>query len=63
MVNKSLAKEAGMSTRNFNRRFKAATGSIVVTSIQLVRVEKAKKELEGGRKSLMKSLLMLGTKM
>jgi len=41
-----LAAMSGMSTRNFNRRFKAATGETAVKYIQLVRVEAAKSQLE-----------------
>lgn len=47
----SLAKKSGMSQRNLNRRFKAATGESVVKYLQLVRIEAAKKELEDGRRS------------
>jgi len=42
----SLADKLVMSTRNFNRRFKTATGETAVTYIQLTRVEVAKKKLE-----------------
>jgi transcriptional regulator GlxA family with amidase domain len=41
-----LAKKVEMSTRNFNRRFKTATGETVVKYLQQVRIEAAKKELE-----------------
>lgn len=47
----TLSKKSGMSPRNFNRRFKAATGETVVKYLQLVRIEAAKKELEDGRRS------------
>ena len=47
----TLAKKSGMSPRNFNRRFKAATGETVVKYLQLVRIEAAKKQLEDGRRS------------
>jgi transcriptional regulator GlxA family with amidase domain len=46
-----LAKKAEMSPRNFNRRFKAATGGVVVKYLQQVRIEAAKKELEDGNRS------------
>ncbi len=46
-----LAKKSGMSPRNFNRRFKAATGETAVKYLQLVRIEAAKKALEDGRRS------------
>jgi len=49
--NEALAKKVDMSTRNFNRRFKVATGATVVNYIQLLRTEKAKKEMENGRRS------------
>lgn len=47
----SLAETSGMSKRNFNRRFKSATGESVVSYIQLIRVEAAKKLLEQGSSS------------
>jgi len=47
----TLAKKSGMSPRNFNRRFKAATGETAVKYLQQVRIEVAKKELEDGRRS------------
>ncbi len=42
----SLAETSGMSKRNFNRRFKSATGESVISYIQQIRVEAAKKLLE-----------------
>ena len=47
----TLAKKAEMSSRNFNRRFKAATGGTVVKYLQQVRIEAAKKELENRKRS------------
>ena len=41
-----------MSSRNFNRRFKLATGFTVIKYLQLVRIEAAKKELEDGGRSV-----------
>ena len=41
----SMARSAGMSTRQFNRRFKAATGVTVNNYLQLIRVEAAKTDL------------------
>jgi len=41
----ALAKEAGISTRQFNRRFKSATGESVNNYLQLLRVEAAKTAL------------------
>ena len=40
-----------MSLRNFNRRFKSATGKSAVKYLQQVRIEAAKKELENGKLS------------
>lgn len=40
-----MANRAGMSVRQFNRRFKAATSETVTTYLQLLRVDKAKAEL------------------
>ncbi len=42
----ALAQHVGLSTRQFNRRFKEATDETVVKYLQLVRVEAAKKALE-----------------
>jgi len=47
----ALAKELGMSSRNFNRRFKSATKETFVKYLQQVRIEAAKKELENGKLS------------
>jgi len=47
-----LAQKSGMSSRNFNRRFKSATGLTVIKYIQLVRIEAAKKTLENGGRSV-----------
>lgn len=41
-----LAKRAGMSVRNFSRRFRAETGSTPATYIERVRLEHARKLLE-----------------
>ena len=41
-----LARQAGMSPRNFSRRFKVATGDSVVVYIQKLRIEAAKKLFE-----------------
>ena len=48
---KDFAKKAGMSERNFNRRFKSATGMTAIKYLQQIRVEVAKKQLENGRRS------------
>ncbi len=42
----SLAKRAGMGSRNFIRRFKAATGRLPRGYIQLLRISTARKLLE-----------------
>ena len=47
----TLANKTGMSARNFNRRFKAATGETAVKYLQQVRIEAAKKELEDSKLS------------
>jgi transcriptional regulator GlxA family with amidase domain len=49
-----------MSPRNFNRRFKAASGETVVKYLQQVRVEAAKKELEDGKLSFDKVSTRVG---
>jgi transcriptional regulator GlxA family with amidase domain len=41
-----MAKRAGMSVRNFSRRFKAATGEKLSRYVQLLRLERAKHFLE-----------------
>jgi len=43
-----LAARVNMSTRNFIRRFKAATGNTPIEYVQRVRIESAKHELESG---------------
>jgi len=45
-TSQSLARRAGMSLRNFDRRFRKATGEAPSTYIQRLRVEKAKRLLE-----------------
>lgn len=47
-----LAKENGLSKRNFERRFKKATSNTPVEYIQRVKIEYAKKNLETGRKNI-----------
>ena len=46
LSSRSLAKRAGMSLRNFNRRFRNATGETPSSYLQKFRVEKAKRLLE-----------------
>jgi transcriptional regulator GlxA family with amidase domain len=43
-----LAQKFGMSRRTFERRFKAATGDTPLFYLQRIRVEAAKRMLEGG---------------
>ncbi len=43
-----VATQVNMSTRNFIRRFKAATGNTPIEYVQRVRIEAAKHELESG---------------
>ncbi|KZL19831.1 HTH-type transcriptional regulator CdhR [Pseudovibrio axinellae] len=45
----ALAAEAGMSVRQFNRRFKSATGETVTGYLQLIRIEAAKTKLVNTR--------------
>jgi transcriptional regulator GlxA family with amidase domain len=47
-----LAEKAATSKRNFERRFKKATGNTPVEYIQRIRVEAAKKQLEVSRKTV-----------
>jgi transcriptional regulator GlxA family with amidase domain len=47
-----LAEMAALSRRNLERRFKKATANTVVEYIQRVKIEAAKKSLEGSRKSV-----------
>ncbi len=47
----TLAKKLGMSVRNFNRRFKAATGETTVKYLQMVKIEAAKKAMENSGQS------------
>jgi transcriptional regulator GlxA family with amidase domain len=47
----TLAKKLGMSVRNINRRFKAATGETTVKYLQMVKIEAAKKAMENSGQS------------
>lgn len=47
-----LAKNAAMSRRSFERRFKQATGNTVVEYIQRVKIEAAKRSFEATRKNI-----------
>jgi len=48
----AIARDVAMSSRNFVRRFKAATGIAPSKYLQRIRVEAAKRELETGRESI-----------
>jgi transcriptional regulator GlxA family with amidase domain len=47
-----LASRFALGRRNFDRRFKKATGNTPVEYLQRVKVETAKRSLEGGRKNI-----------
>ncbi|WP_310620118.1 GlxA family transcriptional regulator [Flexibacterium corallicola] len=55
-----VAVSFGMSPRNFNRRFKDATGDTPVAYLQKLRIAKAKRLLETGRASIQKIALEVG---
>src|SRR5262249_726737 len=49
-----LAQHAGMSRRNFLRRFKAATGAMPGAYLQMLRIAAARQMLEEGEPSVQK---------
>ena len=55
-----LAKRAGMSTRNFDRRFRAAVGEAPTSYLQKLRIEKAKRLLETTDDSVSEIMLKAG---
>jgi transcriptional regulator GlxA family with amidase domain len=55
-----LAEMAALSRRNLERRFKKATANTVVEYIQRVKIEAAKKSLEGSRKSINEVMFDVG---
>lgn len=55
-----LAKNIGISLRQFNRRFKSATGESGIKYLQLIRVEAAKLDLVGTKKSFEEISLNVG---
>jgi transcriptional regulator GlxA family with amidase domain len=57
---KEIAGRAGMSARNFSRRFKAATGEVFSKYVQLVRIEKAKRFLESTDSSASEIMYSVG---
>jgi transcriptional regulator GlxA family with amidase domain len=56
----NLACNAGLSKRNFERRFKTATSNTPIEYIQRVKVEYAKKNLETGRKNVNEVMYEVG---
>jgi transcriptional regulator GlxA family with amidase domain len=55
-----LAESVALSRRNFERRFKKATGNTIIEYIQRVKVEAAKKNLESGRSSVSEVMYGVG---
>ncbi len=55
-----LSDEFGIARRTFERRFKKATNNTVVEYIQRVKIEAAKKQLEGGRKTINEVMYEVG---
>jgi transcriptional regulator GlxA family with amidase domain len=55
-----LAKRLGMSTRNFDRRFRAAVGEAPTAYLQKLRIEKAKRLLETTGNSVAEIMLKVG---
>lgn len=55
-----LSDRFGSGRRTFERRFKKATSNTVVEYIQRVKIESAKKQLEGGRKTVNEVMYDIG---
>lgn len=55
-----LCKMLNMGRRTFERRFRKATNNSVVEYIQRVKIEAAKRELEGGRKTVSEIMYEVG---
>lgn len=55
-----LADRAGMSVRNFDRRFRAAVGEAPSSYLQKLRIEKAKRHLETTNDSISEVMLKVG---
>jgi transcriptional regulator GlxA family with amidase domain len=55
-----LTERFGVGRRSFERRFKKATANTVVEYIQRVKIEAAKKALEGGRKTVSEVMYEVG---
>jgi transcriptional regulator GlxA family with amidase domain len=60
LMMEDVAKRAGMSVRNFSRRFKAATGEALSRYVQLLRIEKAKHFLESTDSSASEIMYRVG---
>ena len=59
-MNSVLACTFALGRRNLERRFKKATNNTVVEYIQRVKIEAAKKQLEGGRKTINEVMYEVG---
>ncbi len=55
-----IAQQMGMSSRNFKRRFKSATGEVPILYLQRIRIEGAKRLLETTRKTVDEIAFMAG---
>lgn len=58
----ALAKDVGISSRHFKRRFKKATGELPLKYLQRVRIDAAKEKLETTRESIDKITWAVGYK-
>jgi transcriptional regulator GlxA family with amidase domain len=56
----ALAARVGMSPRNFARRFKAATGEAPLAYVHRLRIDRAKRALEGSHRSIQEISLDVG---
>jgi transcriptional regulator GlxA family with amidase domain len=56
----ALAARVGMSPRNFARRFKAATGEAPLAYVHRMRIDRAKRALEGSHRSIQEISLDVG---
>lgn len=57
-----IAQEVGISTRNFIRRFKKATGDLPLKYLQKIRLDAAKEQLETTTKIIDEITLSVGYK-
>ncbi len=60
LVFKEIATQNGMSPRNFERRFKRATGDSPQVYLQRLRIEASRRELESGNKSVEEIAIQVG---